>query len=240
MFDWTSLRLPAFRAAAVAMVVLFGALPAFAQQVIVRGNANVDPEQIKGYVTRDGNLLDPAAAKAELDKVGFFPGSTVTRQGTNLVVTINAKSQISRVVFEGNNKLKTDTLESTVVSKSRGPFSETVAEADVQRVKDLYRQQGRGHADVSLRVVDLPNGKVDVVFTVKENEKTGVKEIKFVGNNAVSNWRLKNIMTTTEVELAQLLQDIRHLRSRSRGRRSRANSPLLSQERLCRFPRGLV
>jgi outer membrane protein insertion porin family len=198
MFDWTSLRLPAFRVAAVVIVVLFGVLPAFAQQVIVRGNANVDPEQIKGYVTRDGNLLDPAAAKAELDKVGFFPGSTVTRQGTNLVVTINAKSQISRVVFEGNNKLKTDTLESTVISKTRGPFSEAVAEADVQRVKDLYRQQGRGHADVSLRVVDLPNGKVDVVFTIKENEKTGVKEIKFVGNNAVSNWRLKNIMTTTE------------------------------------------
>jgi outer membrane protein insertion porin family len=198
MFDWASLRLPAFRAAAMATILLCAALPALAQQVIVRGNANVDPEQVKTYVTRDGNLLDPAAAKAELDKAGFFPGSTVTRQGSNLVVTINAKSQISRVVFEGNNKLKTDTLESTVLSKSRGPFSQAVVDADLQRVKDLYSQQGRGHANVSVRVVDLPNGKVDVVFTIKENEKTGVKEIKFIGNNVVSNWRLKNIMTTTE------------------------------------------
>ncbi len=138
MFDWASLRLPAFRAAAIATILLCAALPALAQQVIVRGNANVDPEQVKTYVTRDGNLLDPAAAKAELDKVGFFPGSTVTRQGSNLVVTINAKSQISRVVFEGNNKLKTDTLELTVLSKSRGPFSQAVVDADVQRVKDLY------------------------------------------------------------------------------------------------------
>ncbi|MBV9135567.1 MAG: outer membrane protein assembly factor BamA, partial [Hyphomicrobiales bacterium] len=126
--------------AAIATAVLIGVMPAFAQQVIVRGNANVDPDQVKGYVTRDGNLLDPAAAKAELDKAGFFPGSTVTRQGTNLVVTINAKGQISRVVFEGNNKLKTDTLETTVLSKSRGPYSESVVQADVQRVKDLYRQ----------------------------------------------------------------------------------------------------
>ena len=98
MFDWTSLRLPAFRVAAVAMVVLSGVLPAFAQQVIVRGNANVDPEQIKGYVTRDGNLLDPAAAKAELDKVGFFPGSTVTRQGTNLVHLIGLGSCWSEAI----------------------------------------------------------------------------------------------------------------------------------------------
>jgi outer membrane protein insertion porin family len=106
--------------------------------------------------------------------------------------------QISRVVFEGNTKLKTDTLELTALSKTRGPFSQAVVDADVQRIKDLYRNQGRGHAEVSARVVELPNGKVDVVFTVKENEKTGVKEIKFIGNNAVSNWRLKNIMTTTE------------------------------------------
>jgi outer membrane protein insertion porin family len=198
MFDWASLRLPAFRMAAIVTMLIFGGLPVFAQQVIVRGNANVDREQIKSYVTRDGNLLDPAEAKAELDKAGFFPGSTVTRQGTNLVVTVNAQGQISRVVFEGNNKLKTDTLETTVLSKSRGAYSQSVVDADVQRVKDLYRAQGRGHADVSVRVVDLPNGKVDVVFTVKENEKTGVKDIKFLGNNAVSNWRLKNIMTTTE------------------------------------------
>ncbi len=106
--------------------------------------------------------------------------------------------QISRVVFEGNNKLKTDTLELTAQSKSRGPFNQAVVDADVQRIKDLYKNQGRGHADVSVRAVELPNGKVDVVFTVKENEKTGVREIKFIGNNAVSNWRLKNIMTTTE------------------------------------------
>ncbi|SDR41123.1 Beta-barrel assembly machine subunit BamA [Rhizobiales bacterium GAS113] len=198
MFDWALLRLPAFRMAAFAAALLSGGLPAFAQQVIVRGNANVDPEAVKPYVSREGRLLDPASAQAELDKAGFFPGAKVTRQGSNLVVTISAKAQISRVVFEGNSKLKTDTLETTVLSKTRGPFSQSVVDADVQRIKDLYRTQGRGHAIVSERTVNLPDGKVDVVFTVKEGEKTGLKEIKFIGNNAVSNWRLKNIMTTTE------------------------------------------
>ena len=196
MFDWASRMYPVIRTAAFAAALLVGGLPAFAQQVIVRGNSAVDPEAVKPYVTRDGRLLDPAAAQTELDKA--FPGATVKKEGSNLVVNFSSKVQISRVVFEGNSKLKTDTLELTVLSKNRGPFSQSVVDADVQRLKDLYRQQGRGHAIITERVVNLPDGKVDVVFTIKENEKTGLKEIKFVGNNAVSTWRLKNIMTTTE------------------------------------------
>ena len=153
MFDWATLRHPAFRMAAIAVLMLVAAPQAFAQQ---------------------GRGQPKAQAP------------------------VQSQVQISRVVFEGNNKLKTDTLELTAQSKTRGVFSQAVVDADVERIKELYRTQGRGHATVSARIVELPNGKVDVVFTVKENEKTGVREIKFIGNNAVSNWRLKNIMTTTE------------------------------------------
>jgi outer membrane protein insertion porin family len=149
------------------------------------------------WATRRRPGLWIAAAMAALWVLGAPYGYAQAPAKPRAVAT-QAQIQISRVVFEGNNKLKTDTLELTVQSKSRGPFSQAVVDADVQRVKDLYKTQGRGHAEVSVRVVSLPDGKVDVVFTIKEHEKTGVKEIKFIGNNAVSTWRLKNIMTTTE------------------------------------------
>jgi outer membrane protein insertion porin family len=54
---------------------------------------------------------------------------------------------------------------------------------------------------VTPRVVDLPNGRIDVVFTIDEGDKTGVKEIRFVGNNQISSGRLRGIMTTTESNL---------------------------------------
>ena len=34
------------------------------------------------------------------------------------------------------------------------------------------------------RLVQLPNGRVDLVFTIDEGGKTGIREIKFVGNHA--------------------------------------------------------
>ena len=56
------------------------------------------------------------------------------------------------------------------------------------------------------RVVDLPNGTVDVVYTVVEGDKTGVKEIRFVGNNQVSSSRLRGVMQTTETNLLSFLK----------------------------------
>ena len=58
---------------------------------------------------------------------------------------------------------------------------------------------GRGDATVTSRIVDLPNGRVDVVYTINEGSKTGVRSINFVGNQAYSAYRLRNIMQTTEM-----------------------------------------
>src|SRR5262249_53112572 len=44
----------------------------------------------------------------------------------------------------------------------------------------------------------LPNNRVDVVITVNEGAKVGIDEIRFIGNNAFSAWRLKRQMVTVE------------------------------------------
>ena len=52
----------------------------------------------------------------------------------------------------------------------------------------------------------LPNGRIDVVFTVVEGDKTGVKEIKFVGNQVYSTGRLVGLMETTEMNFLSFLK----------------------------------
>ena len=69
----------------------------------------------------------------------------------------------------------------------------------MQRITDIYRRAGRNAATVSDRTVDTPNGTVDVVFNINEGDKTGVKEIHFVGNQAFSTGRLLGLMETTEM-----------------------------------------
>ncbi|WP_428383020.1 outer membrane protein assembly factor BamA [Methylocystis sp.] len=117
-----------------------------------------------------------------------------------------AAPDINRIAFEGNSKLKTDALQEQVRSRARMPFSPEVAEADVARLTEVYRRSGRAAAKVSYRTVDLPNGRVDLVFTVVEGDKTGVKEIRFIGNEVYSTRRLVGMMETTEMNFLSFIK----------------------------------
>lgn len=165
-----------------------------AQSVTVQGNRRVESETIRSYVTGQS----PEEAKRDLLNTGLFSSVDVARRGNAIVVTVRENEVINRVVFEGNKKLKSEVLEPELRSKARGPFSKAQMDADVALIKEIYQRSGRGNAQVTARTVQLENGRVDVVFTVVEGDKTGVKAIEFVGNKAFSAGRLRDQMTTTE------------------------------------------
>ena len=54
-------------------------------------------------------------------------------------------------------------------------------------------------------IIEQPNNRVDLIFTVTEGGKTGVKSIEFVGNVAYSSYRLKDIIKTRESNLLSFL-----------------------------------
>ncbi len=117
-----------------------------------------------------------------------------------------AAPDVNRVAFEGNSKVKTEQLQSEVRTRARTPFNPQLAEADVARLSEIYRRSGRAAAKVSYRTVELPNGRVDVVFSIVEGDKTGVKEIRFIGNEVYSTRRLVGMMETTEMNFLSFLK----------------------------------
>jgi outer membrane protein insertion porin family len=183
---------------AVALVVGTLAAPnqAFAETIVVEGNHRVDAETIRSYFV-GGDAND---AVKKLYGTGYFSDVQVSHRGSTLVVHVVENSTvINHVVFTGNSKVKSEDLEKEVQLKNRGAYSRAVADADVQRIMDIYRRAGRNAASVTTRTVEVPNGTVDVVYDIKEGEKTGVKEIRFVGNQAYSSGRLLGLMDTTEM-----------------------------------------
>lgn len=177
---------------------LLMAVPAHAQSIEVEGNDRVDSETIRSYFS-GASPSDINKGVKDLYATGLFSDVRVSHVGGLIVVHVAENKVINRVVFQGNSKIKTEQLTSQIQSKSRGPYSQTIVEADVERIKDAYRRFGRAAANVTYRLVDFPNGRVDVVFTVDEGEKTGVKEIDFVGNHAFSSSKLRDLMQTTEM-----------------------------------------
>src|SRR5690606_22937602 len=113
---------------------------------------------------------------------------------------------VNRVVIEGNKRVEKGMIEGNLELQARRPYNQTTVDGDVQRILSVYQRQGRGLAAVTPRIVDLPNGTVDVIYTINEGDKTGIKEIRFVGNEQISSSRLRGVMTTTETNLLSFLK----------------------------------
>jgi outer membrane protein insertion porin family len=179
-----------------AMLTLTGTA-ALAQAVVVQGNRRVDAETIRGYVT-------PGASNEQIRQglvgSGLFSDVRVSRRGSQVVIAVRENNAINNVAFEGNRRLRSDFLQGEVQSRSRGPLNDSLIAADVERIRDLYRRSGYA-VTVSSRIVPLPNGRSDVVFTIAEGAKTGILAINFEGNREYGDSRLKGLMTSTEMNL---------------------------------------
>lgn len=182
-----------------------GSCAAYAENIVVTGNKRVDSETIASYFKGTDQTAINKGVK-DLYATGLFSSINVSRSGGRLVVAVAENVVINRVVFEGNSKVKTETLAAEIQSKSRGPYSPAMVQADIERIKDVYRRAGRAAASVTARTVELPNGRVDVVFTIDEGEKTGVKAINFVGNQVYSSAKLRDLMETTEMNFLSFIK----------------------------------
>jgi outer membrane protein insertion porin family len=179
-----------------ALLVTVSTTAVLAQSVVVQGNRRVDAETIRSYAA--GKEGQTAEIRRELMASGMFSDVRVSRRGGSTVISVVESDTINRVAFEGNSKLKGDMLRGEVQSRDRGPISQSTIDADVQRIREIYKRAGYGLSSVSARIVPLPNGRSDVVFTINEGGKTGVQAINFSGNSVYSAYRLKGVMNTTE------------------------------------------
>src|SRR6202050_3169106 len=201
--------------------VLFGVVsgPAAAQRadggaaatsIVIEGNRRVEAQTIRSYFkVTPGERVDAAKVDSALKALyasGLFQDIRISQQGGRLIVTVVEAPVVDRLAFEGNNKIKDEQLQQEIQSKARGTLSRATVQADVQRIIEVYHRNGRFDVSVVPKIVERPNNRVDLIFEVKEGEKTGVKTIIFVGNHAYSDYRLKEVIKTSTSNILSFLQ----------------------------------
>ena len=181
-----------------------------AEAIVVEGNRRVEADTIRSYFrVAPGERLDAAKIDAALKALyasGLFQDVHIAQSGNRLIVTVVEAPVIDRLAFEGNTKIKDEQLEQEIQSKARSTLSRAKVQADVQRVIDVYHRSGRFDIQVVPKIIQRPNNRVDLVFEIREGEKTGVKTINFVGNKAYSSYRLKDVIKTSVSNWFSFLQ----------------------------------
>jgi outer membrane protein insertion porin family len=195
--------------------VIFSAPPAEAQGGVIRsirveGNRRVEPETVRTYLRFNiGDAYDPGKVDQSiraLFSTGLFSDVTIDREGSGVVVRVVENPVVSQVAFEGNYEVDKATLSAEVQLKPRSVFTRAKAQADVQRILDIYRRQGRYSASVEPKIIELDNNRVNVVFEINEGGATKVQAINFIGNRAFTDSQLRDIISTSQSGLFDFIK----------------------------------
>ncbi|WP_321336458.1 outer membrane protein assembly factor BamA [Breoghania sp.] len=175
---------------------------AVARAIVVKGNARVEDETVRAYVTvkpgRAYGASDIDESIKALFATGLFADVRIVPQGGNLVVTVTENPIINRISFEGNKKLSDEALTGVIQSKPRSMLTRARIQSDVQRILEAYRRSGRFRATVEPKIIDRSSNRSDLVFEINEGDKTGVERITFIGNKSFSDGRLRDVIRTRQ------------------------------------------
>jgi outer membrane protein insertion porin family len=181
-----------------------------ASQITVEGNRRVEAGTIRSYFKPgpSGRLDEQSidAGYKALIATGLFQDVRISQPGGRLVVTVIENPVINRIAFEGNSRIKEEQLKAEIQSKERGTLSRPTVQSDVQRMAEVYRRSGRFDVTIDPKIIELPNSRVDLVFEIKEGDKTGVKSIEFTGNRVYSAYRLSDVIKTSKTNFLSFLQ----------------------------------
>jgi len=170
--------------------------------IVVEGNRRTDARAIREHFDKTPAApLTPAAVDAalkELYATGLFEDVKIVRSGTHLIVRVVEAPVIERLRFEGNKQVKDKDLASEIGLKPRSPVTKAAVREDVARIIEIYHRNGRFQVQVTPNTIARGDGRVDLVFEIKEGAKTGVRRVTFVGNREFAESRLKGVIRTTE------------------------------------------
>ena len=190
----------------ILLVLALLPLSASAEQVIkdirVNGAERVEPATVLSYLDlRAGDPMNQGSLDRGLKSLfatGLFADVSLKQEGNVLIVDVVENPVINQIAFEGNDRIEDEELLAEIQLRPRQVFTRTKVQADVARLFQIYRRNGRFSVSIEPKVIKLEQNRVDLVFEIEENDVTKVESIRFVGNKHFDDDRLRTEISTKE------------------------------------------
>jgi outer membrane protein insertion porin family len=177
--------------------------------IAVTGNQRLEPETVVSYVKlRVGEAYDRERldeALRDLYDTDLFADVAIRDNQGSLTIEVRESPVVNRIVLEGNKRLKEDKITPEIRLAPRQIFSRAKARADVARIIELYRRQGRFAASVEPKIVQLEQNRVDVVYEINEGPKSRIRQINILGNEQFGDGELRGEMVTKRTGMLSFL-----------------------------------
>ncbi|MEE9487487.1 MAG: POTRA domain-containing protein, partial [Candidatus Brocadiales bacterium] len=120
------------------------------RQIEIKGNKRIGTAAIKGSIgLRAGDPYNPEAVSQDVSSIwamGYFDNVEVVVEdvegGLKLVFLVTERPVITRIVFEGNDKIGSGKLRDQLEFRSRDYLKHYLIKLGEERIKDLYLKDG--------------------------------------------------------------------------------------------------
>lgn len=178
------------------------------RSVVVEGAQRLEPDTILSYIRlRPGQTYTQALgdqALKDLYATELFADVSIRNNRGDVVVQVKENPVINRIILEGNKRLKEDKILPEIKLAARQIFTRSKVRADVARIIELYKRQGRFAASVEPKMVMLDQNRVDIVFEISEGPKSKVRRINIIGNEKFKDGRLRGQMVTKQASFTRI------------------------------------
>jgi outer membrane protein insertion porin family len=178
------------------------------QSIAVVGSQRLEPDTIRSYIKlRNGQPYTQQSADQALKDLfatELFSDVQIRNDGGNVTIEVKENPVINRIILEGNKRLKEDKILPEIKLAPRQIFTRSKVRADVARIIELYKRQGRFAASVEPKMVLLDQNRVDIVFEIQEGPKSKVRKINIIGNEQFDDGDLKDEMVTKETGITKI------------------------------------
>jgi len=172
------------------------------KSITIVGTQRLEADTVRSYSRlRTGQPWTQVSADQALKDLyatELFADVAVRNNSGAVVIEVRENPVVNRIILEGNKRIKNDKIEPEIKLAPRQIYSRSKVRADVARIVELYKRQGRFAAVVEPKLVQLDQNRVDIVFEITEGPKSKVQQINIIGNEKFSDGELRGEMVTKQ------------------------------------------
>jgi outer membrane protein insertion porin family len=197
-------------AAAIGLALLVS-IPAWAQairEIRAEGNQRIEESTILATIaSKVGMTYSGDRIRKDIQalyRLGVFDDVRVEKSvsggGVKLVYVVSERSQIAKVVFMGNKKVKEEKLRELVDVKAFGSADAARLDSSIRKIQEHYVSEGYHLAEVAPEFKKIPGSTTgdELVFHIREGDPIRIKRINFIGNKVFSDKELRKKMRSKE------------------------------------------
>lgn len=173
--------------------------------LVVKGNKRIEQAAILNKIqSKPGKEFSSKRITRDvkaLFETGFFYDIVVEDINGALIYTVTEKPAIKEIEFIGNRAFNDDDLNEVLKFSVNELLDVKKINQAVIDIQKKYEEKGYYLAKVSYEKKSKGIGFEKLTFKIKENDKVKIRRVLIVGNENLSEQKIKSVMATKEVGL---------------------------------------